>query len=80
MAKRAYNVFALKHGKLLCPRCKADITWGCPGEVGERGSAKCANSVYNFRVLSARDMDFQVMCGWRGYTIRLQDGDVAIFW
>ena len=80
MAERKVKVFALKHGTLLCPKCKGEITWGCPADPGSKGTARCSNSSYSFRVVSARDLDLGKFCTWYGSTIRLEDGDVAIFW
>ena len=82
MPERKVKVFALKHGTLLCPMCKGEIKWGCPADIGSKGSARCQNSSYHFRVLSARDLDLDLggFCVWYGKTIRLQDGDVAIYW
>tara|TARA_E500000331_G_scaffold358533_1_gene426294 strand:+ start:2117 stop:2362 length:246 start_codon:yes stop_codon:yes gene_type:complete len=81
MSERRPRVFALKHGELLCPECQSEIEWSCPAEVGLMGGARCSKGPYQFRVLSATQLEFEVICKWRGSTLRLEDGGVAIiFW
>ncbi len=76
--EKQLKMFALKHGSMLCPKCMGDIKWSCPVEPGSKGMARCTNSAHEYRVLSARDLEYEVICPWRASTVRLEDGDVAV--